>query len=197
MSERADVKRQLILDKAAEVFASKGYRSVTMKDIVEASGISRGGLYLYYESTEQVFLDVVKSTDEAEEQNGKNMSESLKNAGSAELLLWFLKEQKKEILKGKNSLSVAMYEYAFECKLNGKNSGAKHRFETATQVLEKILERGNETGEFVCDDAKAIASNMMYAIEGMKVIARTVGISEKKVDKELVYMMRQFMGVEE
>jgi hypothetical protein len=31
----------------------------------------------------------------------------------------------------------------------------------------------------------------------MKVIARTVGISEKKVDKELVYMMRQFMGVEE
>ncbi len=197
MSERADVKKQLILDKAAEVFAAKGYRSVTMKDIVEASGISRGGLYIYYDSTESIFLDVIKSMEEAEEETGKAMTKNLKEAGSAELLLWFLKEQKKEILKGKNSLSVAMYEYAFACKAEGRNSGSKHKFETATLVLEKILTKGDETGEFVCDDAKGIAENMMYAIEGMKVIARTVGISEKKVDRELVYMMRQFMEVEE
>lgn len=197
MSERADVKRQLILDKAAEVFAAKGYRSVTMKDIVEASGISRGGLYIYYDSTEEVFLDVIRSMDEAEEETNKSMTEHLKDAGSAELLLWFLKEQKREILKGKNSLSIAMYEYAFSCKQEGRNSGAKHRFETATLVLQKILERGNETGEFLCDDVKGMADDMMYAIEGMKVVARTVGISEKKVDKELVYMMRQFMEVEE
>ncbi len=197
MSERADVKRQLILDKAAEVFAAKGYRSVTMKDIVEASGISRGGLYIYYDSTEQVFLDVIKSMDEAEEEMGKSLTGRLKDASAAELLLWFLKEQKKEILKGKNSLSVAMYEYAFECKQEGRNSGSKHKFDTATLVLEKILKKGDETGEFVCDDPKGIADNMMYAMEGMKVIARTVGITEKKVDKELVYMMRQFMEVED
>ncbi len=197
MSERADVKRQLILDKAAEVFAAKGFRSVTMKDIVEASGISRGGLYIYYDSTEEVFLDVIRSMDETEEETNKSMTEHLQDAGSAELLLWFLKEQKREILKGKNSLSIAMYEYAFSCKQEGRNSGAKHRFETATLVLQKILERGNETGEFLCDDVKGMADDMMYAIEGMKVVARTVGISEKKVDKELVYMMRQFMEVEE
>jgi len=197
VSERADVKRQLILDKAAEVFAAKGYRSVTMKDIVEASGISRGGLYIYYDSTEQVFLDVVKSMDEAEEELAGSLSGRLKDASAAELLVWFLKEQKKEILKGKNSLSVAMYEYAFECKQEGRNSGAKHKFETATLVLEKILLKGDENGEFVCDDPKGIAANMMYAMEGMKVIARTVGITEKKVDKELVFMMRQFMEVED
>ncbi|MBR6237574.1 MAG: TetR/AcrR family transcriptional regulator [Lachnospiraceae bacterium] len=197
MSERADVKKQLILDKATEVFSKKGYRNVTMKDIVEASGISRGGLYIYYDSTEEIFLDVLKSMDAWEDEANKNMVERLKEASSAELLLWFLKEQKKEILKGKNNLSIAMYEYAFSCKQEGKSSGAKHKFETAGLVLEKILLRGNETGEFACDDIKGLASNMMYAIEGMKVIAGTVGISEKKVDKELVYMMRQFMEVEE
>ncbi len=197
MSERADVKRQLILDKATEVFASKGYRSVTMKDIVEASGISRGGLYIYYDSTEEIFLDVLKSIDAWEDEANKNMVAKLKEAGSAELLLWFLKEQKKEILKGKNNLSIAMYEYAFACRQDGKSSGAKHKFETASLVLEKILARGNENGEFDCEDPKSVASNMMYAIEGMKVMAGTVGISEKKVDKELVYMMRQFMEVED
>jgi AcrR family transcriptional regulator len=197
VSERADVKRQLILDKAAEVFAAKGYRSVSMKDIVEACEISRGGLYLYYESVEAVFIDVLKSIDEREDETGKSLIARIDEADSTELLLWFLKDQKKEILKGKNSISIATYEHAFACRQEGKNSGMKHKFETATLVLEKILTRGNETGEFACDDPGSTAGNMMYAIEGMKICARTIGISEKKVDKELVYMMRQFMEVED
>lgn len=197
MSNKTDTKRQLIIDRATDVFAAKGFRAVTMKDIVEACEISRGGLYLYYSSTEEIFLDVCKSQDEEEEETSKNMIERLRVASSAELLLWFLKEQKKEILKRKNSLSVAAYEYAFYCREELHNSNAKQRFETAVLVLEKILTRGNETGEFLCDDPKAMSSNMMYAIEGMKVCARTMGISEAKVDKELVYMMRQFMEVED
>ena len=197
MSERADEKKQLILSEAAKVFALKGYRNVSMKDLVEACGISRGGLYLYYDSVEAIFLDVLKSIDDAEDETGKNMMAGIEDASSADLLLWFLKEQKKEILRGKNSLSIAAYEHAFACKQAGKQSGSKHKFETAVLVLEKILTRGNETGEFDCENPGGVASNMMYTIEGMKICARTVGITEKKVDRELVYMMRQFMEVED
>ena len=64
MSEKTDSKRQLIIDKATEVFAAKGYRDVTMKDIVEACNISRGGLYLYFESTKQIFLEVLRQEQE-------------------------------------------------------------------------------------------------------------------------------------
>lgn len=197
MSEKTDSKRQLIIDKATEVFAAKGYRDVTMKDIVEACEISRGGLYLYYDSTEKIFLDVMKAQDEEEDDTSRNMVERLRVASSAELLVWFLREQKKEILKRKNSLSVAEYEYAFYCRQELHANSFKGRFETAALVLEKILARGVETGEFACEDPKAVASNMMFAIEGMKVCARTMGISDKKVDKELVYMMKQFMEVED
>ncbi len=197
MSAKTDSKRQLIIDRATEVFAARGFRNVTMKDIVEACEISRGGLYLYYDSTESLFLDVIRASEEHEEETGKNLIERIRVASAAELLLWFLKEQKKEILRRKNSLSVAEYEYAFECREKLHNSNIKHRFETAVQVLEKILARGNETGEFLCEDPASMASNMMYCIEGMKINARTMGISEGKVDKELVFMMRQFMEVEE
>lgn len=197
MSEKTDSKRQLIIDKATEVFANKGFRNVTMKDIVEACEISRGGLYLYYDSTEAIFLDVMKAQDEDEDARSNVLVERLKVASSAELLLWFLKEQKKEILKRKSSLGVAIYEYAFFCREELRNNNYKQRFATAGLVLEKILMRGVETGEFACDDPESVASNMMYAIEGMKICARTMGISEKKVDKELVYMMSQFMEVED
>ena len=52
MGEKSAQKKKYILDTARKVFVEKGYKSVTMKDIVEACGISRGGLYLYFDSTE-------------------------------------------------------------------------------------------------------------------------------------------------
>lgn len=192
MSEKTDSKKKLIIEKATEVFAAKGYKAVTMKDIVEACEISRGGLYLYYASTEDIFADVV-ATQETEEDSDKAM-EKILEAGASELFLWFIKEQKKEILRKKNSLLIAKYEYAFKGKEQGDSKDAKSAFETAVTVLDNILKRGNDSGEFKCEDTLATARSMMYAIEGMKVSAATFGISEKKVDSELMFMMKQFIG---
>lgn len=191
MSEKTDSKKQLIIDKATEVFCEKGFRDVTMKDIVEACEISRGGLYLYYGSTEEIFIDVCNAydNDDSDESNAAKLAES----SPSELLLWFIKEQKKEILSKRNSLAVARYEYAFFCKENSKAGIEKKRFDTALMVLANILNRGMDVGDFVMGDFNAIARNMMYAIEGLKIHSRTIGISEKKVDSELLFMMKQFV----
>lgn len=47
MGEKSAHKKQFIVETARQVFVEKGYKDVTMKDIVDACGISRGGLYLY------------------------------------------------------------------------------------------------------------------------------------------------------
>ncbi|WP_454825143.1 TetR/AcrR family transcriptional regulator [Paraburkholderia xenovorans] len=52
-------KRNLILDRALEVFARHGYRRTSMNDIAEAAGVSRPGLYLYFQSKEQIFNDAI------------------------------------------------------------------------------------------------------------------------------------------
>ena len=192
MSEKSDSKRKFIIEKATEVFASKGFRSVTMKDIVEACQISRGGLYLYYSSTEEIFKEVCQAADEADADQ-KDISEFLSNAKASELLLWFIKEQKKAILKRKLSLTAAKYEYAFYKKQNGDSKEAKNEFDTAVKVLTNILMRGNDDGEFDCMDPDATALSMMYAIEGMKACGASFGLSEKKVDGELLYLMSQFV----
>lgn len=56
MGNKSIQKKQYILGKAKGVFASKGFKSVTMQDIIDACQISRGGLYLYFESTKEIFL---------------------------------------------------------------------------------------------------------------------------------------------
>lgn len=191
MSVKTDSKKKLIIEKATEVFASKGYKAVTMKDIVEACQISRGGLYLYYASTEEIFADVLLMEQENDAtSNNLNMFE----ATATDLLLAFLNEQKYEILRGTNSLLCAKYEYAFLCKENDNVKDSKSRFDTAVAVLDNILKRGNVSGEFRCSNTQATARNIVYAIEGMKVCNATFGINEKKVDSELTFIMQQFMN---
>ncbi len=195
MSEKTDQKRALILDCARKVFARKGYRAVTMKDIVEASNISRGGLYLYFSSVEEVFLAVLEN--EEKKTDTEVEKELLQEATNVEMLLWFLKLQKKELLNKKGSLLMAKHEYAFACREQGRNSSLKKEHKKALLVLEKILERGVENGEFACFDVSCEAENMMLAIEGMKLLACTIGIGEKKIDNEFLYMMQRIVVEEE
>ena len=51
MGEKSVQKKRYIVETARKVFVEKGFKKVTMKDIVEACDISRGGLYLYFENT--------------------------------------------------------------------------------------------------------------------------------------------------
>ncbi|MBD5458988.1 MAG: helix-turn-helix transcriptional regulator, partial [Lachnospiraceae bacterium] len=109
MGEKSLQKKQYILETARKVFVEKGYKNVTMKDIVEACDISRGGLYLYFGSTEELLLAVLqKEADEIDDIFTETIAEE---DSAADILTLFLKEQKKELLRKKNNLTMAVYEY--------------------------------------------------------------------------------------
>ena len=61
MSLKGEKTKQEIREKACQLFAEKGFKEVTMKDICELTGLSRGGLYRHYESTGQIFLEIVNA----------------------------------------------------------------------------------------------------------------------------------------
>ena len=187
MGEKSVQKKQHILDTAKKVFAEKGYKSVTMKDIVEACEISRGGLYLYFDSTEQIFLEILMmESQESDDLFAGHISEE---DTAADILTLFLKEQKKELLQKKNSLTVAVYEYFFANKSTDKNNMLRKQFDAGIKVLEKLIEAGIASGEFYCENPKGAAANIMYVLEGMKINAQTFGITEKMVDEQLLYIM--------
>lgn len=186
MGEKSVQKKKYILDTARKVFVEKGYKNVTMKDVVEACGISRGGLYLYFDSTEQILLEILQM--EAEETDDIFSENITEGDTAADILTLFLKEQKKELLQ-KNTLTVAVYEYFFENRQADKNNMLRKQFDAGVRVLEKLIETGIASGEFYCENPKGAASNIMYVLEGMKINAQTFGISEKKVDEQLLYIM--------
>ena len=186
MGEKSLQKKQYILETARKVFVEKGYKNVTMKDIVEACDISRGGLYLYFGSTEELLLEVLqKDAEEIDDVFSEGITEE---ESAADILTLFLKEQKKELLRKKNNLTMAVYEYAFENK-EKKDQMMRRQFEAGVRVLEKLIESGIASGEFYCENPKGAANNIMYVLEGMKINSQTMGITEAMVDEQLLYIM--------
>lgn len=194
MSDKSVQKKKYILETARKVFMEKGFKDVTMKDIVEACNISRGGLYLYFSSTKEIFLEVLKLEQlEADDVFAKSIP---KEAGPADILALFLKEQKRELLSRKPGLTKASYEFFFENRETGKNNFLKKQFDSAVLVIQKLIEAGVETGEFYCEDSRRAASNIMYVLEGLKIASQTRGISEAAVDREILYVMQGLIADE-
>lgn len=171
----------------------KGFKKVTMKDIVEACEISRGGLYLYFDSTGQIFLEVMKlESEETDDVFSDNITE---DATAADILVLFLQEQKKELLRRKDTLTQAIYEYYFENQPGKKDNILKKQFDSAVKIMEKLIEAGVENGEFYCEDCQGTARNIMFVLEGLKISAQTIGITAETVDREIRFILGS-LGVE-
>jgi len=62
-TQRAEAKRKArreeILTAAQRVFSSRGYHAASITDVIDAAGISRGTFYLYFDSKDALFLDLI------------------------------------------------------------------------------------------------------------------------------------------
>ncbi len=194
MGEKSVQKKRYIVETARRVFMEKGFKKVTMKDIVEACDISRGGLYLYFENTNQIFREVLKlESEEADDVFSDSITE---DATAADILLLFLREQKKELLRKSNTLTQAVYEFYFENHLPKKDNMLKKQFDFAVKIIEKLIEAGVENGEFYCEDCNGTARNIMFVLEGLKISAQTIGITPETVDREILFILKG-LGVED
>ena len=192
MSDKAARKKQLILNKAKKVFSEKGFKDVTMKDIVEATEISRGGLYIYFDSTEKILEELIRL--ESSEPDDVFANSYKRSSTAGDILALFLKEQKKELLE-KDNMAVAMYEYLFMKKMRGDaDTKVNNRFTSVVEIISHLIENGVENGEFYCEDPMGAARNIMYVIEGLKIASKTYTITENEIDQELVYLMSSLIA---
>jgi len=58
--EQKEQRRQLIISKALELFAKKGYSDTKIGDIAQAADMSAGLMFHYFESKEQLYEELVK-----------------------------------------------------------------------------------------------------------------------------------------
>jgi AcrR family transcriptional regulator len=62
---KGDLRERQILDAAESLLATRGYADMTVGDIAEAAGITRGALYFYFASKQDVLIALVARTVQA------------------------------------------------------------------------------------------------------------------------------------
>ncbi|MFD0714861.1 TetR family transcriptional regulator [Paenibacillus sp. GCM10027626] len=145
--EHRDSKRALIIEAAKRVFIRQGYERTTMKDVVEEAGLSRGGVYLYFSSTEEMMLAII---DEADKLNFRDFTLLYEQYGS----LWKALEQLFELnTQGIEQLAQTIVPVFIEFHIlswrNGKHAQyTAERYERSLQYVVSLLNKGVEQGEF-------------------------------------------------
>jgi AcrR family transcriptional regulator len=63
--ERSERTRRDLLDAAREVFTRRGFAEASMEEIAERAGVTRGPLYHYFDSKQDLFAAVYEEVEEA------------------------------------------------------------------------------------------------------------------------------------
>ncbi|MEE9167346.1 MAG: TetR/AcrR family transcriptional regulator [Candidatus Neomarinimicrobiota bacterium] len=159
------LRKKQILDAALNVVVQKGYSNSRMDDIVEESKLSKGAIYWYYKSKKEVFLSLVNHWVN---NFGVTLNHIVREDLSAtaqlkELFNFFLHVYTKNQKVFKAELefwSLASRDKDF----HDKTQKVYHEF---LALLEGIVGRGVESGEFKKIDTKVAALSIMVNIEGI------------------------------
>jgi AcrR family transcriptional regulator len=168
VSPRPDVsaeRRAQIIEAALACFSRKGYHNTTMDDIVAESGLSKGSLYWYFESKDDLFASALTSVFV---DVGQEAVAALEQCTTAS-------DKMRAVARAATGFSRAA-EGLFNLFLEFWASSPRR--EEASQlwvgllaqykdVVVEIIEEGIQTGEFRPVDAEQLVWAMMAAYDGL------------------------------
>lgn len=183
MPSKSFIKRELILDRAKQVFIRKGFNRVTMKDIIEECNISRGGIYLYYSTVDEIFMEVVKKHNSAKIKGIKNSIEN--STDFHHLIDAFFSKQKEKLLNMDKSLYAAMIEFCFSHKNISERDFYTEQFFNTKNIILEILKYGQVSNVITAQNIDKLADSIMFLIEGLRSLAVSSGISPELAESQL------------
>ncbi len=148
-------KKQGILDAAFRVFQHKPLYEMTMLDVVKEAGLSRGGIYKYYDNVDQV---IVAMTNQVTAQNNmiQTIDQILANANDSkeaieELLLFlgkYIQDHVNTIGKIQFELTVLVANHPEKAASIMNNLTEQEAGQYLIQCLFQQMMQGSEDAEF-------------------------------------------------
>ena len=187
MISKKERTRESILDTAYELFARDGFNKITMKDICEASGMSRGGLYSHFGSTRELFEAILEKINQKDEMNFQKEIED--GMSATDILDRALVLMRDEMEHSEDSLSLAMYEYSATCSNDRMNYFNRIGEKKWSDLIEYVIVRG----EFNTVNVKEIVYVILYAYQGVRMWSRIVSMTPEVYDSITNHIRKQLI----
>jgi len=186
LTKKGMERKQYIQEKAALVFKRRGFTVVTMKDIVEECKMSRGGLYKYYSSTKEIFVDILSFDKQGDYSIFINGMENNKNA--IEIIENFLRIQKDELENIENSIRVAVYEFFLSNTNYSSDAILEKYYIESLYILSQTLKYGIERKDITklqLNEVEKYANHIMALLEGLNILVISKRLPPNQIYKQL------------
>lgn len=168
MSPRPDVTEERtaqILDAAMHVFARLGFYRARMDDIVAESGLSKGAIYWYFKSKDEIIFALVERIFTAEL---AALQQSLaEDTPALDRMERFLQGVVGDFQQMEAFTPVMMEAYAEAARQERFRETMAEYYRSFRQVIASLVNQGIARGEFRAVEAESAAVTITAMMEGM------------------------------
>lgn len=159
-------KKKEILDSALYCFAKKGFQVATIDDIVAHSKISKGAIYNYFKSKEEIYLELINEETSSMNERLTEKIATFETALEKLQYLFDLYTSNNPAHPEHVDSVVVHYEFRlFALRDSRLQEILKERSNSMfIEFISSILEEGKVSGEFKNDIDSMVTANLLWAI---------------------------------
>ncbi len=153
-----------IYDTALKLFYKKGYDKVTVDDICEAAGVSKGAFYDHFKSKDQVIIDLFLMADQIYDEYADRELDRQKCVMDKLLLLG------RRAVNYSNDMGIDIIQVSYRAQINPQKKTASIASEKRAlfKILRRLVEEGQARGEIRTDLSRDdITRVMLRCVRGV------------------------------
>lgn len=181
--------KQKILDESSNLFSIFGFKNVTMQQICDKTGLSRGGLYRHYGSTGEIFEALMEDLGSNQEEDFYSQMEE--GIPAKIIMNNVLERMEKEMNEESTSLNYAIIEYTKECN----NRYLKKGNERATTYWRNLIEYGVNRGEFACANIGEVVDMILYSYQGVQMYSQLMELNNN-VARNIINSIKRMVYID-
>ncbi len=179
-------RRQNILKVAKRLFVEKGFKSVTVANIAEKAELSKGAIYLYFSSKEEIYAQILLTDIERFHKEISQIFNGGKSA--ADILLDFADAYIDIFLKEREQFRILMNFMLQADNLNLSRETRKQiisEMNRTISLIEKILQYGVDSGELTLEkqDVRKMRNALWGLLNGIISLHLFVGTESMREER--------------
>jgi AcrR family transcriptional regulator len=178
-------RKNAILKAARRLFFERGFKSVTVDLIAAKAEVSKGSIYLYFDSKEEIYTQILISANIERHKEIENFAR--KEGTASDLLLSFARDYVDFFLENKELFRILMTFMLHSENMNlteDQNTQLIHTTNENIRVISEILQKGIDSGEFLADLDVRQAQNAIWGLfNGIISLYIYTGAPDKRAER--------------
>jgi AcrR family transcriptional regulator len=178
-------RKNAILKVARKLFFDKGFKSVTIDNIAAKAELSKGSIYLCFDSKEEIYVQVLIA--ENIERNKKTSDFVSKESSASELLLEFTSSYIDYFLSNNELFRILMTFMLHSDQMNLTEEQNNQLIRTTNEnirIISEIIQKGIDSGEFSPGiNVRQVQNAIWGLLNGIISLYVFTGDRSKRVDR--------------